>query len=241
MLIKPGEQVPIAHLLFFLEMGEHLAHDCAKQQATLAPDERARRFLRGQARQESFHAMLFHRVANWLSSGHMNTPKPQKALTSYRARIHEACSRKDFLETILAEQVILESLGEAILRRVEFGMSKRNAPFARFRHMLLHQEEAHHGFGERVLEQRVSLGITSYEALRHKAQPYLCLTHALIMELTSLFEAIDEDPLTFLQLHEQILPSWLTQETTTIYKNLALHGSTTKYENPLPPSSSYIL
>ena len=36
-----------------------------------------------------------------------------------------------FFETILAEQVILESLGEAILHKLEAGLKKRNAPFNR--------------------------------------------------------------------------------------------------------------
>ena len=53
MLVRPDERVPIARLLTFLEYGERLAHDCAKAQAALAPEQGMQRFLTNQARQES--------------------------------------------------------------------------------------------------------------------------------------------------------------------------------------------
>ena len=58
MLVRPDERVPIARLLTFLEYGERLAHDCAKAQAALAPDQGMQRFLASQARQESAHAWV---------------------------------------------------------------------------------------------------------------------------------------------------------------------------------------
>lgn len=50
MLVRPYEQVPIARLLTFLEHGERMANECAKAQASLAPDSCSRRFLLSQAR-----------------------------------------------------------------------------------------------------------------------------------------------------------------------------------------------
>jgi len=56
MLVRPDERVPIARLLTFLEYGEHLAQDCARAQAALAPEQGMQRFLLSQARQEAAHA-----------------------------------------------------------------------------------------------------------------------------------------------------------------------------------------
>ena len=57
MLILPGERVPIARMLVFLEYGERMAHACARSQAALAPDSKIRRFVTTQARQEAMHAV----------------------------------------------------------------------------------------------------------------------------------------------------------------------------------------
>ena len=36
MLVKHNEKVPIARLLKFMDLGEQIAHDCAKAQASIA-------------------------------------------------------------------------------------------------------------------------------------------------------------------------------------------------------------
>jgi len=67
MLVKPDERVPMARLLKFLELGEELAHDSAKAQAALAPGIKEQRFLLSQARQESYHALVFRAPSpGWL-------------------------------------------------------------------------------------------------------------------------------------------------------------------------------
>jgi GNAT superfamily N-acetyltransferase len=212
MLVRPDEQAPMARLLTFLEQGERMANECAKAQATLTPDPGSRRFLLSQARQEAMHAVAFQGAITWLAPRHLGNAPFLPALEEYRTKLNDALARQDVLETFLAEQVILEGLGEAILTRIEEGLVKRAAPFGRLRRMLLQQEEAHHGFGRRMLERAMAEGRIDAETLRRRAQDYLTLTDQMILTLSDLFESIDEDPTAWVQDVRKFLPPWLTDE-----------------------------
>lgn len=211
MLVRHDERVPIARLLTFLEHGEHLANECAKAQAALAPDAGSRRFLISQARQEAAHALVFQGAIAWIAPRHLGDAPFLPALEEYRAILNDALVRKDLLETFLAEQVILEGLGEAILTRIEEGLAKRTAPFGRLRRILLLQEEAHHGFGRRMLERAMAEGRIDAEMLRRRAQDYLALTDQMVLTLSDLFESIAEDPTAWAQDVRKFLPEWLVE------------------------------
>ena len=210
MVVLPSERVPIARLLTFLEHGERMAHGCAQRQATLAPDPKTRRFLTTQARQEAMHAVVFHGAIAWLAPRHLGDAPFLPALEDYRRLLAEALERGDWLESILAEQVILEGLGEANLTRIEGGLEKRQAPFRRLRRVLLHQEEAHHDFGRRVLERAMVDGHRELESLRLRTQDYLALTDSMVLTLCDLFETIDEDASAWAADVRTFLPMWLT-------------------------------
>lgn len=212
MLVGHDEEVPIARLLTFLERGERMANACAKAQAALAPDASSRRFLLSQARQEAAHALVFQGAIVWLAPKHLGAAPFLPALEEYRQCLDDALARQDLLETVLAEQVILEGLGEAILTRIEEGLVKRAAPFGRLRRVLLQQEEAHHGFGRRMLEQAMTEGRIDGETLRHRAQDYLALTDQMVLTLSDLFESIAEDPTAWAQDVRKFLPEWLKGE-----------------------------
>ena len=211
MLVHPDERVPLARLLQFLEHGERLAHDCARAQAALAPDAGARRFLVGQARQEALHAAVFHGVVLWLAPRHLGACPVLPPLERYRALVEEAIRERRFAETLLAEQIILEGLGEAILKRLEAGLAKRKAGFGPLRRILLHQEEAHHAFGHRTLERTIEAGQASPEALRERAPEYLAVADAMVLALGDLFASIDEDAAAYIGDARSALPSWLHQ------------------------------
>ena len=211
MLIHPSEKIPIARLLTFLAHGEQLANECAKAQAALALDSGSRRFLLSQARQEAAHAIVFQGAIGWLAPRHLGDAPFLPALEEYRQRLNDALARKDLLETFLAEQVILEGLGEAILTRIEEGLAKRAAPFGRIRRILLQQEEAHYGFGCRMLERAIADDRTDAEALRRRAQDYLVLTDRMVLALSDLFESIAEDPTAWAQDVRRFLPPWLIE------------------------------
>ncbi len=210
MLVRPDERAPIARLLTFLEYGERLAHDCALAQAALAPDRGMQRFLASQARQELAHAWVFQGAIAWLAPRHLGGSPFLPALEQYRVLLEDALRRRDFAETLMAEQLILEGLGEAILARIEEGLAKRNAPFGHVRRILLLQEEAHHDFGRRMLDRAFAAGTTSPDQLRARAQEYLALTDGMVSTLGDLFDSIDEDPRLYMERARGYLPAWLT-------------------------------
>jgi hypothetical protein len=209
MLIRPHEHVPIARLLTFLQHGEELAHDCARRQAQLAMDQGWRRFLNGQARQEAVHAVVFRGAIAWLAPRHLGDAPFLPALDEYRRLLDDALERGNFYETILAEQVILEGLGEALLTRIEEGLARRQAPLGRLRRILLRQEEAHHQFGRRLLERAVAAGELDRELLQSRAQLYLGFTDAMVLTLSELFDSIQEDAAAWAGDVRKFLPRWL--------------------------------
>ena len=212
MFIHPDQRAPIARLLQFLRDGEYLASDCARAQAQLAPDSGMRRFLQSQARQESYHAIVFQANIAWLAPRHLGTCPLLPPMGRYRALIEDAIRRGDLAETLMAEQIILEGLGEAILVRIEEGLAKRNAPFERLRRMLLQQEEAHHGFGCRTLDRMFAAGVTTPKVLWDRGQEYLGLTHAMVATLADLFTSIEEDSKAWAADVERYVPKWLNPD-----------------------------
>ena len=209
MLVKSDERVPLARLLKFMELGEQIAHACAHAQAALAPESGMQTFLAGQARQEKFHALSFKWAIGWLAPRHVGPAPFLKPLEQYRQRLDAAIQQKNFIELLLAEQIILEGLGEGILKKIEVGLVKRNAPFQRLRRMLIHQEEAHHAFGNRVLQRAMDRQETTVEYLCDQAQEYLALAETMMTSVTDLFESIDEDPDEYITAFHEHLPPWL--------------------------------
>ena len=212
MWVRPDEKVPIARLLTFLEYGERMAQDCATKQSEAVGDVRAARFLKTQARQEGLHACLFQGAIAWLAPRHVGDAPFLPALDAYRRKLDEAFARRDLYETFLAEQIILEGLGEAILTRIEAGLAKRGAPFGRLRRVLLQQEEAHHAFGERMIARAASAGEADLGDLSRKAEDYLALTESMVLSLADLFETIDEDAAAWVEDVRMFLPAWLVAE-----------------------------
>lgn len=211
-MVRPDERAPIARLLAFLEQGEQMAHDCATIQASMVSEPGARRFLLSQARQEAAHALVFKGAVAWLAPKHLGDSLGLPAMEEYRKLLDDRFASNDLLDTILAEQVILEGLGEAILTHIERGLEKRAAPLGRMRRILLRQEEAHHGFGRRWLERAIARGETDTPALQRRAQQYLALSDAMILDLGDLFDSIDEDPAQWAADVRTFLPEWLTEE-----------------------------
>jgi hypothetical protein len=208
-LVRFDERVPIVRLLQFLEQGERLARDCAKAQAALAGDERASRFLLGQSRQEAFHAVVFQGAIRWLMPRHVGGSPLLPPLERYRRLLEAALAEKNFAETLLAEQIVLEGLGEAILKRIERGLEKRGAACGPIRRLLIHQEEAHHAFGRRMLERAIDDGRASAERLRAVAPQYVELVDAMLVGVADLFDTIREDPRAWAADAKGYLPLWL--------------------------------
>ena len=215
MIVRPDERVPMARLLTFLAAGERLAHDCAKAQTGMVDNDGSRRFLLSQARQEAMHARVFQGAILWLAPRHLGDCPLLPPLEQYRAKLMAAIDRGDLVEAVLAEQVILEGMGEALLNRIEAGLVKHDAPFGRLRRILLLQEDAHAGFGRRVLERSMADGVTDAGTLRACAQPYLGLARDMVTTLCELFDAIDEDATSWATDVAAYLPDWLRDDGET--------------------------
>ena len=213
MLVNTDERVPLAQLLKILELGERIATDCARSQITLAPEQGMKRFLSGQARQEEFHALSFKWAIGWLAPRHVAPPPLMKPLEEYRSLLQAAIQRKDLVESLLAEQIILEGAGEMMLKKIEAGLVKRHAPFGRLRRILIHQEEAHHAFGLRILQRAIDREETSVEHLRDRSQEYVELAVGMMKSVTDLFHSLDEDPNEYVADFHRHLPAWLDSST----------------------------
>jgi hypothetical protein len=211
MLVKPGEHDHLAQLLQFMVLGEQLAHDCAKSQVTLAREPGAKTFLAGQSKQEGRHAVVFQWAIHWLAPRAARSALMAKQMNHYRGLLLAAIERGDFAESLLAEQIILEGLGEAILQRLEAGLRKRNAPFQTLRRLLIQQEQAHHGFGLRTLNRMVANGETSIERLCELAPVYLHLGKSMVFSAQDSFHAIKEDPREYWKDFQHRLPIWLQE------------------------------
>ena len=211
MLVNTNERLPLARLLQFIEQGEQVAHDCAHAQASLAPDRGTHRFLKEQARQEGFHAYTFQTAITWIAPKSLGHSPFSEPFAQYRKLIDSALQRGDFYETILAEQVILEGLGEVTLKKLEQGLQKRGAPFQRLRRMFLQQEEAHHGFGNRVIGRGLLTQDISEHDLQERAYDYVRLAETMIITGQHLLVEITEDPDWYLTEFHDTLPDWASE------------------------------
>lgn len=216
MLIKPGEHVYLARLLSFLVLGEQLAHDCARAQMNLTSEPGMKKFLAGQARQEGYHAVVFQGASRWLAPRAPQCHDIMEPMEQYRRNVMAAIGRQDFVETIIAEQIILEGLGEAILKILEKGLVKRGAPFQTLRRTLIHQEEAHHAFGLRIINRMLARDEESPTTLNQRAQGYLSLAETLVFSAHDAFKAIDEDANYYWSAFQRNLPPWLQPQNDVV-------------------------
>ena len=160
-----------------LARGERIAQRVAARQIALAPDRHAARFHRAQARHEALHARLFDTFALWLSA----PPLVFEACPydRYEQRLLAAVARRDYAETIVGTQLVLEALGEALLERLDNGLERHRAGFVRLRRMFRAQEAAHHAFGE-TRGAAIMAGGADQRSLQAVAATYLALAGDLI-------------------------------------------------------------
>jgi len=191
----PGadERYQIARLFAFLLQGEQLAFDCASQQVNLFEDRHAKKFLNNQSRQEKFHGSVFKAGIGILAPRGVSGVPGKKQMIDYGRLVDEALQRGDALESLLAMQIILEGLGDVLVKRIDAGFELRGIGglCRRVRHLIVGQEDAHHAFGvnrfEAYFDQRE---IPVY--LLQRSQDYLGLLDELVISVSSMFACFDE-------------------------------------------------
>lgn len=207
MHLLPDESRQIARLFGFLRHGEWLARDVAARQARLAADPALRRFFAAQARQEAFHAAVFDGAVHWLAPRGVRPPAPAP-LRRYRARVEAALACGDLVESLLALQVLFEALGDVVLEAIDAGIERRGGGFTRLRRVLRAQEQAHHAFGVRALEQQLDAMPASVARLREPARGYVELVGEILHSLEGVFADFRQEPAECLHRFRQRLPAW---------------------------------
>jgi hypothetical protein len=209
MLLAADDRKQAARLFGFLALGEQLSRDCARGQAKLAPDKAMRRFLLMQARQETFHKRLFEGAILYLAPRGIHRPPSLAPLTKYRQLIEQALHEGNLAETLLAQQVLLEGLGEVLLDRIDQGMTDRGMGLERLRRLVLAQEHTHHAFGLRRIERFIDTQNHARDKLQRRTQEYLYLIEKIFTELMEFFEFFDEDPRAYVSELRNGLPESL--------------------------------
>lgn len=205
--MTPSQRDQTARLFAVLAHGEVMAHDCARRQAELVDDRRCQRFLQVQAQQERVHRMLFDRAAAWMAPKQKRVLPP--AMIEFEQRLHRALARGDLTESLVASQVVLEGLGEQILSRLNRGLDEQGIGLSRQRRVLLHQEQGHFAFGQRLLLRQLQAGQAGIGQLQELAGGYLLLVTAMIAEMAEVFDVLDEDAREYTDGLIAALPCWL--------------------------------
>jgi hypothetical protein len=200
-------------LFTVLAAGEALAHDCALGQAKLTANAHQHRFFTSQARQEAMHRRVFECTALCLAPKGIGSPTVLAPMNAYRTLTESALKRGDLAETLLAPQVVMEGLGEAVLERVDFGLNTRGYGFTKLRRMLMRQEHAHHAFGLRQLKQLFAEGSEIRSRLRERARVYQALSDEILRVQAPLFEFFGEDLQAYQCAARRDLPAWLRDDS----------------------------
>ena len=130
-------------------------------------------------------------------------------MVDYGRLVEHAIDHAKLDETILAQQLILEGLGDVVLDRINFGIDQRQLGFERVRQIMLGQEHAHHSFGHRWAKEVARNRPELIDGLRERAIPYLELMDRCLNSLGGLFEAFDEDEAAYRARLRQSLPVWI--------------------------------
>ena len=199
----------MARLFNFLAVGERVARDCARRQSTLATQQYMQRFFLSQSRHESAHVWVFENVARWLDAKAAPVNPAVLAILDYGRLVEDAIECGQLDEAILAQQLILEGLGDVVLDRVSFGIGQRALGFERIRHIMLGQEHAHYRFGKRWAEDLASHRPELIDNLSERAVPYLEMIDQILHSLGGLFEVFDEDEAAYRARLRQSLPVWI--------------------------------
>lgn len=161
-----------------LARGERIAQRIAGRQVALAPDARAARFFRSQARQERLHARVFDTAAGWLHAAPYDVPSDP--YDAYEQRLQRQAERGDYAETVVGTQIVLEALGEVLLARLECGLARSGAGFRILRRMMLAQEATHHAFGRAAIASMLEAGTLAAPVIDAHVGTYRCLAQPMI-------------------------------------------------------------
>ena len=183
--IDTGCELRIARLFHALWHGERIACAIAMRQARVCHEPRARRFFALQATQEALHATVFLAAATLLAPRARSLRTPAiAALDDYRRRLDDDLAAGDLAGSVVGLQVVLEGLGEVVLKRLNPELNRHGARFAPWQKLLLAQEDIHHAFGCRWIRRGSG---SALPALAASARDYLSLGSRVLAASEELF------------------------------------------------------
>jgi hypothetical protein len=210
--IKKGEPDQAARLFSFLMLGEQVAQHCALEQSKYTTHKGSRKFLLSQSSQENYHRILFDKAVLTLTPKGAKPNPANKPMLKYQNLLNDAIATGQYAETLLGQQVILEGLGEVVLENIDKGMSNRMFGFKKIRRIILKQEQAHHDFGLRKLNDWVGTDETRINALSAKTSDYLDLIHEILNNFHDVFEYFGYDSNVYYSEVKRKLPDWIKHQ-----------------------------
>lgn len=194
MHLLPSRSLQLSRLFSLLSQGERLAHRCAAQQSRLMTAEgntAYAKFFKQQSRQELFHARVFDSTVLWLANG--KAAAQCKHFNTYTKNIDRALDQGALAESVLATQVILESIGKLVLEGIDVRMERQSFGLKRIRATILAQEAEHHEFGQSELLTLMRNTNISITTMQHLSQHYLDLANKMFDELAPIFDDLGAD------------------------------------------------
>ncbi|MDM3871108.1 hypothetical protein QSV34_07025 [Porticoccus sp. W117] len=211
MHFAPDEAIQIARMLQVLKRGEEVAADCARLQAQLKAESspKVAKFLRSQSRQEMFHARTIQAGMLWVAPKARRNLVHSPAMETLYRRCVQAVQDGRYAESVLAVQIVLEGMGETVLRAIDSQMEQRRLGLKKLRHIIVHQEVAHHTFGLRELDRAIAdEGLEATDVVR-LSQEYLHLSEQIFAELDGVFDYFGASQQQFQASVQGALPGWL--------------------------------
>lgn len=206
-----SERRALTYLLAVLVQGERIAMEGARLQATIAPTDESRKFLRNQARHELFHAYVFETAGRWISEGaHCPIIIPPELLY-WRSRVRDAVRLDDFATSVLVQQVYLEGLGHILLQRMDRELQRRFNCLAGVRRLILSQEDEHHRFGIEMIEQVRQSGPEIAHRWLPVSSELFEQAHALLSKLREPFGILEADFDDYEVALRAMIPAWLRE------------------------------
>lgn len=210
MFLLPSQSTQLARLFSLLSQGELLAHHSATQQYWLmntTGNVSHAKFFKRQSQQEHFHSRIFDAAVLWLGDSKIQTQC--KSLDHYASQIQIALAKGALAESVLATQVILESVGKMVLEGIDGRMQQQNYGLKKIRDTILAQEAEHHEFGQSQLLAIMRKTGASRNTMQHLTQKYLELANNMFDEMDPLFDSLDSDISHYKHRLNKEIPHWL--------------------------------
>lgn len=195
-------------LFVALEYGEQLASQCATQQAHLFSSKHSH-FFYTQAKQEAFHARFFKHGKKLIFTDRRY--KAPVALQHFSKRLQQAIKNHDKVDTLVGQQIVLESFGATILERLNAGLDNHGIGLRRLRYAILQQEKTHNDYGEKLIKQYLHNDVTSIDRLQSLSDEYLYIASSVIEEMSDVFYYLGQQPQDYRLDIFSRLPDWFKE------------------------------